>query len=213
MVSSTQAVHFSRTKKEIVAEFRCTSILEAACRAFARHGYDGTTVDTIAAEAQVAKGTVYLYYKSKADIYHAAVTHGLKRLHSDTEKALSLVSTGREKIEQFVRIRFDYMEQHHDFYRIYLTEFGDAVSRPPEVQQQLRDMFRSQTQLLQTVISQAISNGEIRPVNVETTARAIYDVTRGLVRNRLLGWIPVDESADVESVLDLLWSGLRPRGE
>ena len=52
MVSSTQTVHSSRTKKELVTEFRCASILEAACRAFARHGYDGTTVDTIAAEAK-----------------------------------------------------------------------------------------------------------------------------------------------------------------
>src|ERR1700674_5882240 len=99
MVITPQVADVAPTKKEVVAEFRRSTILEAACRAFARHGYEGTTVETIAAEAKIAKGTVYLYYKSKADIYHAAVTHGLKGLHADTERTLALASSGREKIE------------------------------------------------------------------------------------------------------------------
>ena len=197
------------TKKDVVAEFRRATILEAACRAFARCGYDGTSVETIAAEAHIAKGTVYLYYKSKEDIYHAAVTHGLQGLHADTERALTLDCSCREKIEQFIRLRFEYMERNHDFYRIYVSEFGDARSRPSKVQEKMREMSLQQTRLLESVIAEAIAKGEIRPMPVGMTARAIYDVTRGLLQNRLLGFIDKDQTADVQSVLDLLWNGLR----
>src|SRR3954469_23598520 len=123
----------AQTKKDVLTEFRRATILEAAIRAFARHGYRATTVDTIAAEADIAKGTIYLYYKSKVDIYHSAVKHGLSGLYAETERALSSDAGCREKLEQFIRLRFDYMSRNHDFYRIYFSEFGDALSRPPEI--------------------------------------------------------------------------------
>jgi AcrR family transcriptional regulator len=51
-----------KTKQEMVAEFRVTEILDAARKVFAQKGFAETTVDQIAEEAGVAKGTVYLYF-------------------------------------------------------------------------------------------------------------------------------------------------------
>src|SRR4051812_33762903 len=97
-----------RTKKDAVTEFRRSTILEAACCAFARSGYESTTVDSIAAEAGIAKGTVYLYYKSKSEIYHAALSHNLQQLQAETERVLAATAGCRPKIEQFIRVRFDF---------------------------------------------------------------------------------------------------------
>jgi len=199
-----------QTKKDVLIEFRQVSILEAACRVFARFGFDRTTVDAIAAEAKIAKGTIYLYYKSKADIYHAAVTHSLKGLYAATEQALSADRSCREKIEQFIRLRFDFVSAKHDFYRIYLNEFADVRSRPSAVQEHMREMAGRQMELLMNVLEEAISNGEIRPIPAAATARAIYDVTRGLLQSRLQGWVDTDQATDVKTVLDLLWNGLSP---
>ncbi len=198
------------SKKEVVAEFRRTEILQAACRAFSRCGYDGTTVDTIAAEAGIAKGTVYLYYKSKAEIYHAAVTDGLERLHADTAAALAKASTCREKIELFIRIRAENVERNRDFYRIYLSEFSEALQQPSPVQKQIRDMADRQVKLLESVLAQGVANREIRRIPVAATALAIFDLSRGLLRTRLLGLVDPDRAVDHATVLDLLWNGLRP---
>jgi AcrR family transcriptional regulator len=200
----------AQTKKDVLTEFRRASILEAAFRAFARHGYQSTTVDTIAAEADIAKGTIYLYFKSKADIYHAAVKHGLSGLYAETERALTSDAPCREKLDQFIRLRFDYMAHNHEFYRIYLSEFGDASSRPPEAEAELQKMKLRQVELVESMLTQAIAHGEIRPMAVATTARAISDVVRGLIQNRLLNCVDPDQTADIQSVVDLLWNGLRP---
>lgn len=44
-------------------------ILEAAVRCFGKKGYDATTLDEIGAAAEVAKGTLYLYFRNKADLF------------------------------------------------------------------------------------------------------------------------------------------------
>jgi AcrR family transcriptional regulator len=52
-------------------ELRRAHILQAALRCFARTGFYATTMDDVAAEAGVSKGTPYLYFNSKADLYRA----------------------------------------------------------------------------------------------------------------------------------------------
>ncbi|HVB38785.1 MAG TPA: helix-turn-helix domain-containing protein, partial [Vicinamibacterales bacterium] len=60
-----------RTKQDVLSEFRCAEILTAARGVFARKGYQAATMDDIAGAAGVGKGTLYLYYRSKRDIYLA----------------------------------------------------------------------------------------------------------------------------------------------
>ena len=56
------------SKTDIVGDFRRAQILDAARESFARDGLAGTTVDGIARRAGLAKGTVYLYFKSKDEV-------------------------------------------------------------------------------------------------------------------------------------------------
>lgn len=48
---------------------RRREILRAAIRCFRQRGYEGTTLDQVAREAEIAKGTIYLYFPSKADLF------------------------------------------------------------------------------------------------------------------------------------------------
>src|SRR5438034_686502 len=98
----------SRNKKDVIVEFRRETILDAALRAFARSGYEGTSVDAIAAEASIAKGTVYLYFESKAKIYLSAIMHVANKLYAETESRFVGLPTCRQKIEQYIRIRLEY---------------------------------------------------------------------------------------------------------
>ena len=66
-----------KTKKEVVSEFRTGEILEAARAVFAGKGFYAATVDAIAAEAGVSKGTVYLYYVIEERHLWAALNHGI----------------------------------------------------------------------------------------------------------------------------------------
>jgi AcrR family transcriptional regulator len=54
------------------------AVLESASRCFARYGYRKTSMDDVAAQAHVAKGTVYLYCESKQDLFCRTVERELR---------------------------------------------------------------------------------------------------------------------------------------
>src|ERR1700747_3700511 len=72
------------TKEEVIKEYRVREILEAARRVMARYGMQGTTVDRVAEEAKVAKGTIYLYFDTKDELVHAAVLEGMREMVAET---------------------------------------------------------------------------------------------------------------------------------
>src|SRR4030095_10700541 len=72
-----------RTKKDILSEFRRTELLTAARAIFGKKGFHEASIDEIAEMAEVAKGTVYLYYKSKKDLYMEALKFGVESLNKE----------------------------------------------------------------------------------------------------------------------------------
>ena len=62
-----------QTTQQILSAYRRGEILEAARRVFARKGFAKAGIGEIAREAGIAKGTVYLYFRSKDAVYWAAL--------------------------------------------------------------------------------------------------------------------------------------------
>lgn len=85
----------SRREKEKRA--RELEIINAAEKVFFDKGYDGASMDEIAAEAQFTKRTVYQYFKNKEDLYFAVALKWFKRLFGYFEEALAKGANGYEK--------------------------------------------------------------------------------------------------------------------
>jgi len=122
-----------KSKKEVVTEFRTAELLEAARRVFAEKGFHEATVDDVAEEAGVAKGTVYLYYRSKRDLYWAALKHGISSMHAETRRRMQQENTIEGKLHAFIATKIKYFEVNRDFFRIYDAEFGDALLHPAHI--------------------------------------------------------------------------------
>ena len=71
-------------KADVVTDFRRAQVIAAARERFTKHGMAGTTMDGIAQAAGVAKGTVYLYYKSKEDIFRQILDEDLTQFQDET---------------------------------------------------------------------------------------------------------------------------------
>src|SRR5438874_1158231 len=104
-------------------EQRRSAILQAARTVFAREGYAETVVEDIATQAGIAKGTLYLYFRSKEQIYLAALFEEARKLDADSRAAMSAAVTWRDKLHAYLQVRLHYFEAHQDFLRIYMTEF------------------------------------------------------------------------------------------
>jgi AcrR family transcriptional regulator len=200
-----------KTKQDVVSEFRCGEILEAARKVFARKGFEGATMDEIAETAGVAKGTVYLYFQSKRDVYLEALRQGFAGLTEETMRNMEAAPTAAEKIRAFVTTRVHYAEQNRDFVAIYHAEFGNM--RAACLNKEFRALYLRQTKALGEVLGEAAAKGQIRPVRPDAAGFIVYEMTRGLVTQRLLGYSNGTAEEDIELLFDVIWNGLAPDQE
>ena len=197
-----------RTKQEVVYEFRSTEILDAARRIFGKKGFSAATVDDIAGAANVAKGTIYLYFKSKRDIYFAALKQGIEAVNAETQRHLNESQTIQDKLRAFIGTRVRYFEENGDFFKIYHSEFSNILNHPAHLDEEFRDLYLQQAKVLEGILRAAAKRGQIRNVPVKRLALMVYDMTRALIVQRLLGGTKSDMNEDVEFLFNLMWKGM-----
>jgi AcrR family transcriptional regulator len=73
-------------------------ILSGAHRIFSRMGYDAASMNDITREAQVSKGTIYVYFNSKEDLFEALIERERAVLFAGVESALDVPGTLADKL-------------------------------------------------------------------------------------------------------------------
>jgi len=197
-----------RTKQEVVSAFRRTEIIDAARSVFARKGFARGILDEIAREAGIAKGTVYLYFRSKKEIYKAVLNHDMESLKRDTLERMARAANLKEKIRAFIMARLESAEAKKEFFRIMDIESGGlALTRS-----QYREWLREPVLYLAAAIEDASRSGRIPHVLSEKAAWIIADMTRGTIQRRLLGQSDCPPGEDADFLLGFIWAALTAAG-
>jgi AcrR family transcriptional regulator len=196
-----------RTKKDVLSEFRRSELLLAARAVFGKKGFHDASIEEIAELAEVAKGTVYLYYKSKNDLYMEALRFGIESLNKELKLRADEPGGCLETLRAITQTKIVFFEENRDFFRIYFSELGRLPAHPAGVAL-VRDLYTEQTKVFERVLREGIKRREVRNLDVEKTAFAISDLTRGIAMQRLLGMSKTRLDVDVEFILNVIWKGI-----
>src|SRR5256712_11569644 len=90
------------------------AILRAATRVFARNGYFSSKVADIARAADVADGTVYLYFKSKEEILHSIFDQNMADAIASGRKLIRALSDPREKLRRIAKLHLERLGADRD---------------------------------------------------------------------------------------------------
>lgn len=195
--------------KEAVRE----SILDATDRLLARFGYRKMTVDDIALEAGIGKGTIYLHFSSKEEVVLSHVDRIVDRLK---QQHLAVIArskiTAPERIRQMLlaRVLFRFDSIQH-----YTQSLNDllAALRPGLLARRAR-YFEEEAELFAGVLAEGRASGEFQIENDLATARALLEATNGLLPYSL-STTELGEREEVEkrtsAIADLLLNGLLSR--
>jgi AcrR family transcriptional regulator len=194
-----------KTKRQVVSEFRQTEIMNAARTVFARKGFARGIIDEIAKEAGVAKGTVYLYFSSKKEIYRAVLDYDMNVLKQTVLERIDRAAGLRDKIRAFTLARLEHSDEKRDFLAIMDTEPG-ALNF---TRNQYRNWLKEPVVHLAAAIEDASRRGEIRDISAERTAWAIADLTRGTIQRRLMAGVKTTAEEEAEFLLDFVWTALK----
>lgn len=99
-------------RRERDRRLRRDSIIDAAESLFFTKGFPATTIDEIAAAAELSKGTIYLYFKTKEEIFVAIVQRGLHLLADMVREATAKASTGKGRIRAIGQALLTFYQRH-----------------------------------------------------------------------------------------------------
>jgi AcrR family transcriptional regulator len=192
------------TKGEVVEQFRSQAIRDAAMRVVTRKGYDHVTVQDIADEAGIAKGTVYLYFKSREDIFEKTMSSSFEELRERVGGATEGDGTFPECIERVVEAQLDYFEQRQEFFRLYL-----AMAEPLGARRLRKHAcYRTYIAQIASMVEAATARGEVRAEPAERIAIALNSVIRDIGLQRMTEKTKRPLAEDVQFVRDFICRGI-----
>ena len=102
-------------------------ILRAATRVFATNGYFNSKVADIARAADVADGTVYLYFKSKEEILHSIFDQNMAEAIASGHKLIKALSDPREKLRRIARLHLERLGADRELAVVFQVELRGST--------------------------------------------------------------------------------------
>jgi TetR/AcrR family fatty acid metabolism transcriptional regulator len=103
------------------------SILRAATRVFARNGYFNSKVADIAREAEVADGTVYLYFKSKEEILHSIFDQNMAEAIAAGRVLIAKIRDPGEKLRRIAMLHLERLGADRDLAVVFQVELRGST--------------------------------------------------------------------------------------
>src|SRR5499427_3945016 len=175
-------------------------MLAAAIDCFARHGYQGTSIDRIAREVGVTKGALYYHFRDKEDLLFAAVTERVgefeRKVLRDAEPARDALTTLRRVVDACF---FHATVSNHR--RFIITLMVEALDTNPALSVEFRNILRRMRVFLADVVRQGQQRGALRQdVSADAAAAAIA----GGIMGAEIQHYQDREQVDLRTILDTL---------
>jgi len=188
-------------------------ILDAADRLLARYGYRKMTMDDIAQEVGIGKGTIYLHFKSKEEIALARVDRIVDRLN---ERLRAIADSNGSAAARLRRMLLERVLFRFDSVQHYTESLSDVLAaiRPALLVRHNRH-FNEEERVFAALLKEGKSDGEFVFKDIRGTARALLVATNALLpyslSTRELGKRK-DVEAQAAHIAELLIKGLKSTG-
>lgn len=159
-------------------------ILRAAMESFAQTGYDKTKMDDIAKRLGLSKGTLYLYFKSKEDLFLAICEHNMEQGREADSKLFLRKENASSDAEQI----FDNIRQRERGNDRIVLEMVVESTRNPRLKKAMQDYHTKVHDRVLQEFKRKAEEGYIRKdIDVNGLAIAVVALYDGLAVNRMLG--------------------------
>ena len=188
-------------------------ILDAADRLLARYGYKKMTMDDVAKEVGIGKGTIYLHFKSKEEIALARVDRIVDRLN---ERLRAIADSNGSAAARLRRMLLERVLFRFDSVQHYTESLSDVLAaiRPALLVRHNRH-FNEEERVFAALLKEGKSDGEFVFKDIRGTARALLVATNALLpyslSTRELGKRK-DVEAQAAHIAELLIKGLKSTG-
>lgn len=187
-----------------------TRILDAALEAFARYGYDGTSVSEVCRRAEVTKGGFYHHFPSKQAVFLDLLERWLEGVDSGLELLRSGAETVPQELFQMSAMVRQVFQDAGGKLPIFL-EFLTKAGQSPVVWQATVAPFHKYQAFFAHMIEEGIAEGSLRPVDPKLATHVLMSFALGLLAQGLLDPLGADWGQVAQEGVQILMEGLEKK--
>jgi len=195
-------------------EARPEEIVAAALEAFAEHGYAAARLDDVARRAGVTKGTIYLYFKNKEDLFQAVIRETVVPILARAEEEVAAYQGSSADLLRTMLLGWWQTVSQGPLSGVVKLIVAEATNFPEVTRFYYKEVIRRGQQLFAQVLQRGVDSGEFRPVDVMLTVRLVTaPLLLAVVHTQSLYRCvrePFDGDRYLAAHLDMLLRGLAP---
>jgi AcrR family transcriptional regulator len=190
---------------------RRAQLIAAARDVFAEKGYHEATVDDITRKAGVAKGTFYLYFDEKREIYHELVRTFLQHITDIGRSVAREVKTPKDFFARTEQATNELLRVFIDHFPLARLAYRESMGINPELDRMLRQFYRDLAKVEAENIRLGIELGLFRQVDPLVTAYAHIGMVERVALGLLTEKNPPEPKHVARDLLSIAFEGLRKR--
>jgi TetR/AcrR family fatty acid metabolism transcriptional regulator len=182
-------------------------ILDAAVEVIAENGYFNSPVSAIAARAGVADGTIYLYFKNKADVLRTAIDTTIARFHKRVEEEFERRTGPREQLEFIAQVHLESHRENRSMAILMQTEMRQSAKFIAEFSHHHLVRYIG---VVREVVRRGQKTGVFRSdVSDGLVAHCLFGAIDELLSSAVFTGRAYDAKATAVQVVDVLLNGIR----
>ena len=194
-----------RPKIEGLPERRREEILAVATEEFARRGYPGTDLQTVADRLGLGKGTVYRYFDTKEALFLAAADRSMRLLKEECDRAAAPGRDAFERIHLATRAYLTFFHRGPEYVEIMIQERAEFRDRKRHTYFLHRD---ANIGPWNDLFRELIARGEIREIPPERITDVISDVLYGAIFANTFASRRRSPDRQADEILDVIFRGI-----
>jgi len=163
---------------------RKNAILKAARKLFFDKGFKNVTVESIAKKAELSKGSVYLYFKSKEDIYTQILLSDIDKFHKVIANLRQEGQSSSTMLMGLANIYADFFINDRELFRIMMNYMLniDHMNLPEEIDRLIVKATNKTIDIIEEIFMMGIRSGEFPPyIDLRQKRNAIWGLLNGTI--------------------------------
>jgi TetR/AcrR family transcriptional regulator, fatty acid metabolism regulator protein len=185
------------------------AILRAGIKVFARNGYFSSKVSDVAAEAGIADGTVYLYFKSKDEILHSIFDRAMEEFIDDGRRELASITSPADRLKRIAELHLERLGADRDLAIVFQVELRGSTKHMREFS---AAGFSDYLDIITTTIRDGQAAGDLRrDIKPIVAAKILYGALDEMVTNWVLSKKSYPLAPMASEVLKIFFGGLQTK--
>ena len=171
-------------RKEREKEQRRNDILKAGEHLFSQNGIKNTTMEQIANACEISRGTLYLYFNNKEELFNAIVIKGIDILIAMMKEKINNCTTVNDKLAGIGRAYLGFYKEYRNYYKFlsFMDEQSNIECNANDAYIQTMEKSQDLWTLIVDVIQQGIDEGQFRKdTNPYEVALVVWSASNGII--------------------------------